>query len=295
MPAMSAPVLDRDRFVNADAATHLDILHCERISQRRHIHGGSVEPHYHDGLTQVFFFAGGDVRCRLDIDDITLSGPSLVWMPALISHAFEYPPDILGWVITIASRDLHRFLEENQNLYKWADHCAHLSGPELLGALSMLRGVVEALEREFCEPAEGRNQALSAHFQLLLIHMHRAFETHQPASPERKDRRFALLRRFQDLIDTSRPKNRSIADYANELAVTPSHLTRVVKALTGRNAGALVHERMILEAKRQLIFSDQSIADIAYKMGFSSASYFSRFFLDKTGENPKEFRKSQRG
>lgn len=292
---MHEPYLDRERFVLGDTSEHFDTLNCERIAQRSHIHGWSVEPHFHEGLAQLFFFSGGEVRGQLDIREAVLTGMSLVWMPAMTSHGFLYPPDMPGWVLTISNADMNRIVTRNPALTGWISEIAVLTGPGLGPALAELQTLVEGLEQEFNGNNEGRSIALSALLDLILIRIHRALRADSGLGPAATDRRFLLVKRYQDLIDANAAANLPVSDYAEKLMVTPSYLTRTVKALTGRTAGDLIHDRLVLEAKRQLVFSDQTVSEISWRLGFSSPSYFSRFFVTRTGEKPTDFRLRIRG
>ncbi|MDB6080659.1 MAG: AraC family transcriptional regulator, partial [Akkermansiaceae bacterium] len=78
--------------------------------------------------------------------------------------------------------------------------------------------------------------------------------------------------------------------YAKMLGVTSGHLNDTVSAQTGRPAGALIRERILLEARRLLLHSELQIAEIAYHLGFGDPSYFARFFRREDGRPPGDFR-----
>ncbi len=85
-----------------------------------------------------------------------------------------------------------------------------------------------------------------------------------------------------------------MADYARELAVTPpTHLSRVMRAATGRPASAAIEERIIREARRNLAFSNLSVQEVAYHLGYNDPAYFSRVFARATGgQSPRAFRRA---
>ncbi|MFV0295610.1 MAG: helix-turn-helix domain-containing protein [Hyphomicrobiaceae bacterium] len=64
--------------------------------------------------------------------------------------------------------------------------------------------------------------------------------------------------------------------------------------MTGRTASEVMTDQLLLRSKRKLAFTDQSVSDIAFDLGFSSPSYFSRFFSAQTSETPRDFRKTIR-
>lgn len=84
------------------------------------------------------------------------------------------------------------------------------------------------------------------------------------------------------------------AFYAAELGISPTHLNRFVKAMTGKGAHELITRKLLEEAKRELIFSFGSVEEISYRLGFADPAYFSRFFLKQTGGTPRAWRIAER-
>ncbi|WP_242692211.1 helix-turn-helix domain-containing protein [Aridibaculum aurantiacum] len=75
------------------------------------------------------------------------------------------------------------------------------------------------------------------------------------------------------------------------LYVTPNHLNALCKDVTGRPAGELIRDRVLLEAKRLLINAKMSISEIALELDFTDNSYFTKFFKKYEGVTPEVFRK----
>ncbi|MGH2341538.1 AraC family transcriptional regulator [Segnochrobactraceae bacterium EtOH-i3] len=287
---MAEPALDRHLYVLGDLSAHVGFLNCERIAERRHIHAWHVAPHYHEGLTQVFCFASGRVRGQIDYETVDLPGPTVVWMPALVGHGFLYPPDIDGWVVTVATTVIARLLASMPWIGAWPQRAAVLEGKAHAAELARLVDLFRMIENDHGRAGEERDGALEALTRLVLVEMHRALRDADSRQEGQPDRRFHLVRRFQMLVDRDFARQRTVGDYAAELSVTLTHLSRSVKALTGRTAGEVVHDRLVLEARRLLAFSSQPIAAIAYQLNFSSPTYFTRFFVNRTRETPSEFR-----
>jgi AraC family transcriptional activator of pobA len=72
--------------------------------------------------------------------------------------------------------------------------------------------------------------------------------------------------------------------------MTPDRLNDHVKRATGVTAGHLIRQRILIEAKRQLVFTLEPINEIAYDLGFSDPSHFARFFRKQTMTTPQDFR-----
>ena len=103
---------------------------------------------------------------------------------------------------------------------------------------------------------------------------------------------FETLRR---LLEEHFRKERQLAFYAGKLAMTPDRLNDHVKRATGVTAGHLIRQRVLTEAKRQLVFTGQAIHEIAYDLAFSDPSHFARFFRKQTGTTPQAFREQGGG
>ena len=71
---------------------------------------------------------------------------------------------------------------------------------------------------------------------------------------------------------------------------TPDRLNDHVKRVTGVTAGHLIRRRILTEAKRELVFANRPIHDIAFDLGFIDPSHFARFFRKQTGTTPQDFR-----
>jgi len=126
------------------------------------------------------------------------------------------------------------------------------------------------------------------HHQLrsLMVHLARLYATASPAP-------FAaigLVRRFRQAVERSFRASTSVRDYAQMLGVTTSHLSESLRLETGLTAGELIRARLLLEAKRLLLHSEQTIAEIGYELGFEDPSYFSRFVRREIETSPVELR-----
>ncbi|AXE20413.1 AraC family transcriptional regulator [Runella rosea] len=86
-------------------------------------------------------------------------------------------------------------------------------------------------------------------------------------------------------------QKQKIRDYADILSVTPNHLNKCVKATTGKSAHDLLDDMLLLEAKVMLKQTGLSIAEVAFRIGKTELSDFGRFFKQKTGFTPGEYRK----
>jgi transcriptional regulator, AraC family len=81
-----------------------------------------------------------------------------------------------------------------------------------------------------------------------------------------------------------------VAHYASEIGMSGVHLNTLCREFHGCSALSVVHQRLLLEAKRSLLYTSMTVSQISDYLGFSDATYFSRFFRRATGASPRGFR-----
>lgn len=148
------------------------------------------------------------------------------------------------------------------------------------------------LAAEHHRPGEWQHALLSAYLTALLTYLSRLYTEQFPGGEPSADQR--LLRTYRASIETHYRERHEVAAYAELLHISAGHLSEVVKAQSGRSAIKHLHERLVLEAKRLLFYTPQSLKEIAFDLGFAEPSYFNRFFKRETGLTPAEYRASTR-
>ena len=98
---------------------------------------------------------------------------------------------------------------------------------------------------------------------------------------------------FISLVQKNFKEERFLDFYANELSITPKHLSRTVKSQTGFTAVEWIERYVILEAKVMLKSSNMTIQQIADELNFPSQSFFGKYFKKNIGVSPKEYRNTR--
>ncbi|MBW1654523.1 helix-turn-helix domain-containing protein [Flavobacterium quisquiliarum] len=100
-----------------------------------------------------------------------------------------------------------------------------------------------------------------------------------------------FFRNFSRLVDIHYKKKHSVAEYADLLNLAPKTISNKFHKLNLENPNEMIKNRIILEAKRLMLYSDLSIKEIAYELGYEDPAYFNRIFTQKSGKTPAVFRK----
>ncbi|MGQ0643171.1 MAG: AraC family transcriptional regulator [Gemmatimonadaceae bacterium] len=151
-----------------------------------------------------------------------------------------------------------------------------------------LQRLLIAMRRELHALRKDSEHLLRARLYEFLITLARLHARQYPAD-ERAPNRVAL--RYRELVALRARREHEVAPYARELALTPNHLNAVCRRHLGLTAKGVIQERLGVEAKRLLMYSDDSVARIGFALGFEDPSYFTRFFRRQTGRSPAAFRR----
>ena len=98
------------------------------------------------------------------------------------------------------------------------------------------------------------------------------------------------VERFRALLERRLATEHRVAAYARDVGLSPGHLSALCRRELGKSAGACVRERLALEAKRLLLHTDMTAAQVADRLGFADPAYFARFFRREAGSPPSAYR-----
>ena len=158
-------------------------------------------------------------------------------------------------------------------------------------AFARLRGVVDEMEDCLAADLAYGERAIGALLQLFLIYCSNSAHV-DGEQISVADAGVCVLRDFKRLVSARFREWHKVHEYADEIHLTPKHLSETVKKVTGKGAKEHIQDRIILEAKVLLLHTDQPVKAIAYELGFEEPLHFSSFFKNCTGVSPTGFRES---
>lgn len=262
-----------------------DLLHIESIPERSRLHDWNIRPHRHADLVQLLYVSAGEADLDIDGRQHKIAEPSIQVVPALCVHGFRFSRDIQGHVVSLALplvESLEQALGAQVLPLPW---CQRLTADEQL----WLDHLFASLRQEYASRDKGRDIMLSALVQTLLVWLQR--------------RRFADLREdliqgrgqhhlgaFMQLLEQHYREHWPIKRYASTLGVSAPHLNALCRRLCHQSALQVIHQRLLLEAKRSLVYTTMTVGQVADNLGFSEQAYFSRFFKRHTKTSPRAFR-----
>ncbi|MBL3568736.1 AraC family transcriptional regulator [Rhodovulum sp. BSW8] len=202
-----------------------------------------------------------------------------VFIPAHTMHGFEMTTQVYGTAIVFSGMP-------DMDLPDGPHHLRIRDG----AVQAELTILVESLQREIDGRRPEAKRAIRHLAGLVSVWLDRQILLEEDG-PRRPDSARRLASGFAALVEKDFRSAKSVSDYAAELGVTPTHLTRVCNRTCGRTASDLLAERKISEAQRLLADTRAPIKEIASALGYASPAYFTRAFQARAGASPTTFRK----
>jgi AraC family transcriptional activator of pobA len=265
-----------------------DVMHAESIAERSRLHSWEIRPHRHEALFQLFHFDSGTAEILLDGQTHTLRGPGVITIMPLAVHGFRWTSNVRGTVFTLLESHIRQLLARDGSLGATLlrTRCARIPA-------TWRRQVVQAvaaLSDEYAQHAPWRATAVDAAMARLFVTLGRALPVPSDSPTAVGARSVAHVQRLRTLVDERFRDQPTLGQLAAEIGITTTQLNRVCRAVLGHSALAVLHARICLEAQRELAYTTLSIKHIAYKLGFTDAGYFTRFFERATGSTPSAWR-----
>lgn len=267
------------------------LLHIETIEARSSRHHWKIDPHLHHALHQMIVVLRGRGVVTSEGTRSQYRPPALLLMPSGCVHGFEFEPGTTGYVISV-SVELKRELSRRDPAVDalFAQPATVELHHDAVNATDLAHSATKLAE-EFEQSGAGHHLALDGWLEVLLGNALRLGTNLPDATDRSAGQRHMLVTRFNELIEKRFREEQSVADYARRLHTSESRLRTATLAATGQSPLQLIHARILLEAKRQLHYTDSPISEIAYALGFDDPAYFTRFFSRRAGLSPRAFRR----
>jgi AraC family transcriptional activator of pobA len=164
------------------------------------------------------------------------------------------------------------------------------------GEQDRLEALIQGIHTEASRPQDTYSAELERTLlTTVLLLMERWYDASRVQRREADDAEIQVHRRFTARLEQDYARHHGAVHYADALAMPRAALSRVLVQLTGRTTKDLILDRVMLEAARLLRFTDLTIGEIAYEVGFADQMYFSRAFKRHFGKPPKAYRDALRG
>lgn len=247
-------------------------------------------PHKHS-FHQLVYFSKGSGSHSIDFVKFPVQPGQIYFMVPGQVHSWNFKTAPEGYIVNFSEQYINALVANP----RYTDQFSFFSGIASEQVINIPKegraGITQCLETVITEG--NGTQPLSDDFaRTALVQLFILVSRHTKSNKVPKaNYNIVLLRNFQNLVDQHYKEKKLTKEYAALLYVTPNHLNALTKDITGRSAGELIRDRVLLEAKRLLVNATMSITEIAGELSFADNSYFSKFFKKYEGVTPELFRK----
>jgi len=253
-----------------------------------------IAPSPHDARCHVFLIRHGEaLLTTAEGEEIELAAPALLWLPPNTDATLRLLAGGDGAMFSTSEAQAWRSIGDSAagtQLRPLLGRMLTLPADKIAPHLAEFEVAFAAIIRESRDQKAGASAVISAHLTLILLQLWRASgDAERLGSP--RGAGTATLQRFRQLIELHYREHLTIEDYAARLGVTRTHLHDTCLRQTSDTPLALIHGRLVAEARRRLAQTTLSVEQIGYGLGFRDPSYFNRFFKRQTGLAPGAFRK----
>lgn len=249
-------------------------------------------PHRHK-YYEICVFVNGAGKHEIDFNAHPIHSQSVHFLSPGQVHKISRENDYHGYLM-VFSREFYALDTKNE---EFLFQLPYFNNPTLVPILNLnsvdfkdLIDLIEVISKEYRKWNSFTTAILNNYLQIFLIKCKQYYLRYFADKNNTLDPDFSLVQQFNALVEHKFRQVHQVQDYAEMMKLAPSILNKHVKKITGMTAGEVVLERLMLQAKRYLIYTDLSNKEIAYQLNYQDPSYFSRIFKKKTGVSPSTFR-----
>lgn len=244
--------------------------------------------HRHD-FHELFVFAGGTGEHMIDLEHVPMESPCVHLVAPGQVHQLSRSADSHGAVVMFGTDAMMTNDLPPDVAALFNARSGPRSLPVTAAQFSELMTLIDAMEREVAHDQHAPAAIVRSYLGIVLMkcaHWLSASSVDLPANADRND----PVGRFVDQVDREFLTKRQVAAYASDLALSPDHLSELVKKRLGKSASDVVQERLLLEAKRLLLHAELSVKEVSHALRMDDPAYFNRMFKKALGMTPLEYR-----
>lgn len=276
-----------------ECETGINLFKLQEFTGRSYVEGFFDEMSIKLDDFRLIWLSHGNGRIQVDTQWHGVSGSSVCCLAPGSVCRLQLSPESKGVAIAFSPA----FIQGDRNSSVGFSWCAQyerfLNSPLIPVPAENRSGMKQIVSQLTCEMQTNgmsRPDIIRSLLNVFVIYFSRELST-VPENYASRDRE--LLRRFMALLRENFISRKMVCDYAEKLLVTPNHLNRAIKRLTGQTASYHIQQQIILEAKRRALCSGYSMKEVAYALGFEDLAHFSKFFKNNCGIRFSDFRKNQ--
>lgn len=273
---------DEDFYANTFSA---------HLKQHAHL---ILAPHKHSFYVSMLFTKGSGVH-KIDFTKYPIKpGNVFMLLPGQV-HDWKFSKDIDGYIF-FHTREFYNLFFLNEKVEDFPFYRS-IRESRLIVLQDKSRKKIESIYRQMVEEYQQsklmKHQKICSLLNVLYVELSRLYLPARRAAKQNQNQ-LSKVRELERLIDLHYKNVKYPKDYAEMMHLSEKHLNRISQESLNKTTSGLISDRIVLEAKRMLMHSPDSVSQIAQELGYSENTYFFRLFKKKTGKTPLEFMNKSR-
>lgn len=242
-------------------------------------------PHRHAHF-EVLFLTAGCGNCEMDTRTYALRRGSILYIRPGTMHFLDLEEGARGYLLSFSRDSMPHSIDSSFSVLRNVFDLVPAS--EAGEIWTEMSEIVQKMAREFSRTGLFKSEVLRGLLKVFLIYMSRLSDQQPVFGASRKNE---ITAGFFALLEERFKTERQPAHYADALYISASYLNDTLKTTTGFTTSYHIHQRVLLEAKRLVVYSNHSLKQVASHLGFDDDCHFSRYFKKGCGECFMSFRR----
>ena len=242
------------------------------------------EPHRHE-FQELIYLEKGKATHNIDAESYKLNAPVIILVARGKMHTFIPESGSKLYAVRFADEFLP---EQHEGLF-----CPFMQFSKItIKSEQTLKTIAELLEMMYNHSSAGEiNPTFTRHLLAALLSIiNNEREKSISGNNHCNSISYELFNKFLFHLEANFIKEKSVTFYSDKLNITTKKLGEISKEIFGDNPSRIIEKRAMLEAKRMLIYTNQTVQEIAFELGFNDHSYFTKAFHKNEGLTPTAFR-----
>ena len=251
------------------------------------------KPHRHDFFLCVLFSKGSGTH-EIDFNTYNIKSGSVYFLRPGQTHYWKFDSKPEGYIF-FHTQNFYELHFSKSKLEQFPYYYSYKNTPTLhldSNETTYLESIFRNINDEYHKNLPYKKQKIASLINTAYIDLARHYSTFGTDKDVTSATYIETLRSLERIIDMHYKTEKSAKFYASKLNITSKHLNRIVKATLGKTTTDLITERVILESKRLIVHSNNSLSVISEILGYQDYAYFSKVFKTKTEVTPLEFKKT---
>lgn len=285
------PVYEMQFKVNEKLEFKIYRVQGSEIKQKEYPHKTEL-PHTHNYYEMCFFTDGNGVH-EIDFISHPITSPSIHFLKPGQVHLINRGEGYKGYLV-VFSEEFFNLRFQNMEVIPGYPLVSNLENGPILSLNEALftefHQLIKYINNELEESDPDSEEIIISYLKIFFLKLRQNFSKLVFTQNESSGTMQKTVYRFNQLVDKYYDQIHHVKEYAELLGESPIQLNRAVKSVTGKTSSEIIIDRLMLEAKRLMLFSDLSNKEVAYKLNYEDPSYFARIFRKKTGFTPSGFK-----